>query len=110
MANTKSKFELVWFRVRAEKQAVSVLRGSRFRNLLYSSSVQRAALIRVLSAFRTVATATLDVEAHVLPTHLRLRYRAQNTITRLHTLPQRHPIWKDATIVDRSLGSRYRKP
>jgi hypothetical protein len=35
VVNTKSKFELVWFRVRAEKQAVSVLRGSRFRNLLY---------------------------------------------------------------------------
>jgi hypothetical protein len=35
MINIKSKFELVWFRVRAEKQALSVLRGSRFRNLLY---------------------------------------------------------------------------
>ncbi|KAJ5135377.1 reverse transcriptase [Penicillium bovifimosum] len=56
-------------------------------------TVQRTALIRVLSAFRTVATSTLEVEAHVLPTHLRLRHRAQNTITRLHTLPQKHPIW-----------------
>lgn len=56
-------------------------------------TVQRAALIRVLSAFRTVATSTLEVEAHVLPTHLRLRHRGQNTITRLHTLPQKHPIW-----------------
>ncbi|KAJ5244732.1 hypothetical protein N7489_004828 [Penicillium chrysogenum] len=56
-------------------------------------TVQRAALIRVLSAFRTVATTTLDVEAHVLPTHLHLRYRAQDTITRLHTLTQKHPIW-----------------
>ena len=35
------------------------------------------------------ATTTLDVEAHVLPTHLHLRYRAQDTITRLHTLPQK---------------------
>ncbi|KAI3093180.1 hypothetical protein CBS147333_10127 [Penicillium roqueforti] len=62
-------------------------------HLRHLRTVQRAALIRVLSAFRTVATTTLDVEAHVLPTHLRLRYRAQNTITRLHTLPQKHPIW-----------------
>ncbi|KAJ5111881.1 hypothetical protein NUU61_001511 [Penicillium alfredii] len=56
-------------------------------------TVQRTALIRVLSAFRTVATSTLEVEAHVLPTHLRLCHHGQNTITRLHTLPQKHPIW-----------------
>jgi ribonuclease HI len=49
--------------------------------------------IRILSAFRTVATATLEVEAHILPTHLRLRHRAQRTITRLHTLPRDHLIW-----------------
>jgi hypothetical protein len=35
MVNTKSKFELVWFRVRAEKHGVSVSKGSHFRNLLY---------------------------------------------------------------------------
>ncbi|OGE47478.1 hypothetical protein PENARI_c043G02462 [Penicillium arizonense] len=36
---------------------------------------------------------TLEVEAHVLPTHLRLRHRAQNTIAGIHTLPRDHPIW-----------------
>jgi hypothetical protein len=56
-------------------------------------TVQRGALIRILSAFRTVATSTLEVEAYILPTHLRLRQRAQNTITRLHTLPRDHPMW-----------------
>lgn len=55
-------------------------------------TVQRTALIRILSAFRTEATSTLKAEAHVLPTHLRLRQRAQNTITKLHTLPREHPI------------------
>jgi ribonuclease HI len=68
--------------------------------------VQRAALIRVLSAFRTVATTTLDVEACVLPTHLRLRYRAQNTITRLHTLPQKHPIWSALRRAQRRRNNR----
>ena len=34
-----------------------------------------------------------EVEAYVLLTHLRLRYCAQNTITRLHTLPRDHRIW-----------------
>ncbi|KAJ6185551.1 reverse transcriptase [Penicillium mononematosum] len=53
----------------------------------------RNVLIRILSAFRTVATATLEVEAYILPTHLRLRHRAQRTIARLHTLPRDHPIW-----------------
>ncbi|KAI2734250.1 hypothetical protein DTO013E5_10079 [Penicillium roqueforti] len=62
-------------------------------HLRHLNTVQRTALIRILSAFRTVATTTLEVEAHVLPTHLRLRQRAQNTITSLHTLPRDHPIW-----------------
>ncbi|KAI2734534.1 hypothetical protein DTO013E5_9920 [Penicillium roqueforti] len=62
-------------------------------HLRHLNTVQRTTLIRILSAFRTVATTTLEVEAHVLPTHLRLRHRAQNTIASLHTLPRDHPIW-----------------
>jgi ribonuclease HI len=62
-------------------------------HLRHLNTVQRTALIRILSAFRTVATTTLEVEAHILPTHLRLRHRAQRTIARLHTLPRDHPIW-----------------
>src|SRR4051794_24839658 len=55
-------------------------------------SVQRSALIRVHSSFRTVATQTLEVEAHVPPTRLRLKQRAQDVISNLCTLPQEHPI------------------
>jgi ribonuclease HI len=62
-------------------------------HLRHLNTVQRTALIRILSAFRTVATTTLEVEAHILPTHLRLRHRAQRTIASLHTLPRDHPIW-----------------
>jgi ribonuclease HI len=62
-------------------------------HLRHLNTVQRAPLIRIMSAFRTVASATLEVEAYVLPTHLRLRRRAQYTIARLHTLPRNHPIW-----------------
>jgi ribonuclease HI len=56
------------------------------------AAVQRTALLKVLSAFRTVATQTLEAEAHVLPSHLRLKLRAQDTISRLYTLPRSHPI------------------
>ncbi|KAJ5366120.1 reverse transcriptase [Penicillium brevicompactum] len=62
-------------------------------HIRHLNTVQRNVLIRILSAFRTVATATLEVEAYILPTHLRLRHRAQRTIARLHTLPRDHPIW-----------------
>ncbi|KAI1830251.1 hypothetical protein DTO027I6_8939 [Penicillium roqueforti] len=62
-------------------------------HLRHLNTVQRTSLVRILSAFRTVATATLEVEAHILPTHLRLRHRAQRTIANLHTLPREHPIW-----------------
>ncbi|KAL3251112.1 hypothetical protein ABHI18_010818, partial [Aspergillus niger] len=55
-------------------------------------TVQRTALIRILSAFRTVSTAALEVEAHMLPTHLRLKQRAQIVIARFSTLPEDHPV------------------
>ena len=56
------------------------------------STVQRAALLRIISAFRTVATQALEVECHVLPTHLRLKRRGQDVLARLFTLPQEHPL------------------
>jgi ribonuclease HI len=62
-------------------------------HLRHLNTVQRASLIRILSAFRTVATNTLEIEAYILPTHLRQRHRAQRTIARLYTLPRDHPIW-----------------
>jgi hypothetical protein len=40
------------------------------RHLRVLDTVQRSALIRILSAFRTVATATMEVETYTLPTHL----------------------------------------
>ncbi|KAL2696035.1 hypothetical protein AAEP93_003335 [Penicillium crustosum] len=67
------------------------LRGK--THLRHLNKVKRSVLIRILSAFRTVATSALEVEAHILPTHLRLRHRAQRTIARLHTLPRDHPMW-----------------
>jgi hypothetical protein len=54
--------------------------------------VQREALVRTLSAFKTVATQTLEVEAFVPPTRLRLKQRSQNAVTNLYTLPYDHPI------------------
>ncbi|KAJ5222194.1 reverse transcriptase [Penicillium citrinum] len=61
--------------------------------LRHLNTVQQRVLIRILSVFRTVATAMLEVEAHILLTHLRLRYRAQRTIARLHTLSRDYSIW-----------------
>ena len=56
------------------------------------ASVQRAALLRIISAFRTTATQTLEVECYVPPTHLRLKRRAHDVVARLCTLPQDHPL------------------
>jgi ribonuclease HI len=82
-------------------------------HLRHLNTVQRTTLIRILSAFRTVATATLEVEAHILPTHLRLRHRAQNTIANLHTLPREHPIWSALSRAQKrrdNIGSYARFP
>jgi hypothetical protein len=43
-------------------------------HLRHLNTVYRSSLIRILSLFRTVTTTTLEVEAYVLPTHLRLRF------------------------------------
>lgn len=59
-------------------------------------TVQRAALLRVVSAFKTVATQTLEVECHILPLHLRLKQRGQDVVVRLCTLPPGHPLAKVA--------------
>ncbi|TPR10125.1 hypothetical protein CAN33_0054905 [Aspergillus niger] len=61
-------------------------------HLRFLETVQRTALIRILSAVRTVSTAALEVESHILPTHLRLKQRGQIVSARLRTLPDDHPI------------------
>ncbi|KAI3045365.1 hypothetical protein CBS147353_11800 [Aspergillus niger] len=57
------------------------------RHLKWLDTVQRSALIRILSAFRTIATATMEVETYVLPTHLRLKQGVQEVIVKLCTPP-----------------------
>ncbi|KAJ5737344.1 uncharacterized protein N7483_002469 [Penicillium malachiteum] len=82
-------------------------------HLPHLNTVQRTVLIRILSAFRTVATTTLEVESHVLPTHLRLRLCAQRTIARLHTLPHTHLIWSALSHAQNrrnNIGSHARFP
>jgi ribonuclease HI len=54
--------------------------------------IQWLALIRILSAFRSTATAMMEVEMFMLPTRLRLRQRAQLTIVTMLTLLWDHPI------------------
>lgn len=54
--------------------------------------MQREALIRTLSAFKTVATQTLEAKTFVPPTRLRLKQRSQNAVTNFYTLPHDHPI------------------
>lgn len=81
--------------------------------LRHLNTVQRTSLVHILSAFRTVATATLEVEAYILPTYLRLRHRAQRTIANLYTLPREHPIWDTLSRAQKrrnNIGSYTRFP
>lgn len=71
-------------------------------------TVQRTALIRILSALKTVSTPALEVESHVLPTHLRLKQRAQIVAARLSTLPKDHPA--HAVVVRAATRSTHLKP
>jgi len=62
------------------------------------NTVQRAALLRIVSAFRSVATQVLEVECHILPTRLGLKQRGQEVVLRLCSLPSTHP---PARVMDR---------
>ncbi|KAI3043038.1 hypothetical protein CBS147353_11848 [Aspergillus niger] len=83
------------------------------RHLKWLDTVQRSALIRILSAFRTIATATMEVETYVLPTHLRLKQRVQEVIVKLCTLPRSHPVHDVLSRARRrrdNVGARCRFP
>ncbi|THC92548.1 hypothetical protein EYZ11_007980, partial [Aspergillus tanneri] len=45
-----------------------------------SSYSSKGTLVRVLSTFRTTSTTALEVEYYTIPTHLRLKRRAQTVI------------------------------
>lgn len=64
--------------------------GMHFRAL---NRVQRDALLRVLTAFKNVATQTLEVETYVPSTALRFKRRGQDVAASLFTLPKDPPIW-----------------
>jgi ribonuclease HI len=83
------------------------------RHLKWLDTVQRSALICILSAFRTIATATMEVEIYILPTHLRLKQRAQKVIVKLCILPHSHPMHDVLSRARRrrdNVGARCRFP
>ena len=107
-----NRSQLEWASISAtdpNETGVSGLRLAKARgkgHLRVLSTVQRAALLRIISAFRTVATQALEVECHVLPTHLRLKRRGQDVLARLFTLPKEHPL---AQVVNRVKSRTTRK-
>lgn len=68
-------------------------------------TVQRTALIRILSAFKAVSMEAIEVESHMLPTNLRLKQRAQIVAARFNTLPEEHP--GRAVVVRAATGSTH---
>ena len=74
------------------------------------STVQRTALIKILSTFRTVVTQSLEVEAHISPTRHRLKQRAQDVITNLCALPDDHPIHKVMERTKRRIQLKWNYP
>src|SRR5438045_1735387 len=58
------------------------------------SSVQRQAMKTILGCFRTTPTIALEIETALLPTQLRLRCKALQSISRIQTYPEKHPLRK----------------
>jgi ribonuclease HI len=58
------------------------------------STVQRQVMKAITGCFRTTPTAALENETNLPPPTLRLRRKVLNSITRMQTLPPRHPLYK----------------
>ena len=78
---------VIWHRPE-DKTAPTTQQLSKF------STVQRQAMKAITGCFRTTPTAALENETNLLPPTLRLRRKVLNTITRMQTLPPRHPLHK----------------
>lgn len=74
------------------------------------ATIQREALIRILSAFKTVATQTMEVEAYLPPTRLRLKQRAQQVVLDLYTLPKGHPAREILDRAERRVAAKGTTP
>ena len=55
-------------------------------------TAQRTAMKAILGAFRTTATASLEVETSLEPAHLRIRSKVLRAYTRMQTAPPTNPI------------------
>ena len=76
-------------------------------------TVQQTALIRTLSAIKTVSTTALEIKSHILPTHLQLKQHAQLVAACLSTLPKDHPgkgVLERARIRSNYIKTRSRFP
>jgi ribonuclease HI len=74
------------------------------------NTVQRVAMIRILSSFRTVATQSLEIETHIPPTQLRMKQRGQSMVAGLYTLPSDHPIRKVVERAERRINLKGSEP
>ncbi|MGH2638266.1 MAG: reverse transcriptase domain-containing protein, partial [Rhabdochlamydiaceae bacterium] len=57
--------------------------------------VQRIGARVITGAFKTAARATIEAEAGLAPTTIRLQQKAMRFIVNLHTLPPDHPWWDE---------------
>jgi hypothetical protein len=78
---------IIWHR-HGDKTAPTTQQLSKF------STVQRQAMNAITRCFRTTPTAALKNETNLPPPTLKLRRKVLNTITRMQTLPTRHPLHK----------------
>jgi hypothetical protein len=77
----------IWHRPE-DKNALTIQQANKF------STVQRQVMKAITGCFRTTPTAALENETDLPPVSLRLRGKVLNTITRMQTLSNRHPLHK----------------
>jgi ribonuclease HI len=70
-------------------------------------TAQRTAMKAILGAFRTTTTSSMEIDTSLLPAHLRLREKILQSMTRMQTAQEKHPIHQTITRATNSTSGRH---
>ena len=78
----------IWYRPKDHQRAQTTAQTTKL------ASIQRHAMKAIIGCFRTTATIAMEMETELPPPHIRLQGKILRNLTRIQTLPEKHPLTK----------------
>src|SRR5579859_2121737 len=70
-------------------------------------TAQRTAMKAILGMFHTTTTSSMEIDTSLLPAHLRLRKKILQSMTRMQTMQENHPIHQTIKRATNSTSGRH---